>query len=276
MKLEIFSISKLRIVDSNQLINNLTAEQIKVANDKYNLGNINDFNITVEYKNGMYNIIDNADIYYMYKNLELKNINVGIEVNQISKIVDNLKQRAKKEILNPMLSALIFQELNEIGKLSQRDIAIEIGKSQGAISNKLRLLKLPFQVQAEIIRGTIKERHGRALLQLQATKDYEVVAVGILNKIIQNDLKVVETEDEVYAVLGKKVGIRDALNIKVIKGRNDLKNPSIGAVIEKVDGEIENTMEIINKFFPNLEIELNHGINKEDYVFLLKLKGINK
>jgi ParB/RepB/Spo0J family partition protein len=276
MKLEIFSISKLRIVDSNQLINNLTAEQIKVANDKYNLGNINDFNITVEYKNGMYNITDNADIYYMYKNLELKNINVGIEANQISKIVDNLKQRAKKEILNPMLSALIFQELNEIGKLSQRDIAIEIGKSQGAISNKLRLLKLPFQVQAEIIRGTIKERHGRALLQLQASKDYEVVAVGILNKIIQNDLKVVETEDEVYAVLGKKVGIRDALNIKVIKGRNDLKNPSLGAVIEKVDGEIENTMEIINKFFPNLEIELNHGINKEDYVFLLKLKGINK
>jgi hypothetical protein len=92
-----------------------------------------------------------------------------------------------------------------------------------------------------------------------------------LQKIILNNLKVVETEDEVYAVLGKKVGIRDALNIKEIKGRDDLKNPSIGAVIEKVDNEIENTIEIINKFFPNLEIELNHGINKEDYVFLCVL-----
>jgi ParB/RepB/Spo0J family partition protein len=276
MNLEIFSISKLRIVDSNSMLSNLSEEQIKNAIKVYNIDNIKDFYVSVEYKNGMYSIIDNADIYYVYKNLELKNINVGIDKNHIAKIVDNLKQRAKKEILNPMLSALIFQELSEIGNLSQRDIAIEISKSQGAVSNKLRLLKLPFQVQGEIIRGTIKERHGRALLQLQTTTNYEENALNILQKIILNNLKVVETEDEVYAVLGKKVGIRDALNIKEIKGRDDLKNPSIGAVIEKVDNEIENTIEIINKFFPNLEIELNHGINKEDYVFLLKLKGINK
>jgi ParB/RepB/Spo0J family partition protein len=276
MNLEIFSISKLRIVDSNSMLSNLSEEQIKNAIKVYNIDNIKDFYVSVEYKNGMYSIIDNADIYYVYKNLELKNINVGIDKNMIDNIVDSLKQRAKKEILNPMLSALIFQELSEIGNLSQRDIAIEIGKSQGAVSNKLRLLKLPFQVQGEIIRGTIKERHGRALLQLQTTTNYEENALNILQKIILNNLKVVETEDEVYAVLGKKVGIRDALNIKEIKGRDDLKNPSIGAVIEKVDNEIENTIEIINKFFPNLEIELNHGINKEDYVFLLKLKGINK
>lgn len=276
MNLEIFNISKLRIVDLNELANKLTDEQKLIAMDKYTLENINEFYVTVEYKNGMYNIVENEDVYHAYKNLESKNINIGIDAKNINDITEHLKQRAKKEILNPMLSALIFQELSEIGKLSQRDIALEIGKSQGAVSNKLRLLKLPFQVQGEIIRGTIKERHGRALLQLQTTDNYEENALKILHKIIQDNLKVVETEDEVYAILGKKVGIRDALNIKEIKGRNDLKNPAIGAVIEKVDSEIENTIEVINKFFPNLEIELNHGINKEDYVFLLKLKGINK
>ena len=52
--------------------------------------------------------------------------------------------------------------------------------------------------------------------------------------------------------------------------------PKKKIVIDKVDKELNETMKVLKKYFPNIDIELTHGIDKEDYVFLLKLKGIEK
>ncbi|MGL5021075.1 MAG: ParB/RepB/Spo0J family partition protein [Mycoplasmatales bacterium] len=276
MEIDVFKVSKLRISDSNELCTQLTNFQKKEALKSYNIGNINNYYVNVDFLNGSYVVRDNVDVYFVCKELNLSCINIGLTREEIKKVVSGLKTRSKREVLNPMLSALIYQELMDMGNLSQKDIARIVEKSQGAISNKLRLLKLTPEVQREIIRETIKERHGRAILQLVGLKNYNEVVLALLQKIIINNMKVSDTEDEVYRILGKQVGKRDALHIKKIVGREQLKSPAIGAVIEKVDTELVKTLEVINKYFPNLEIELNQGIDKEDYVFLLKMKGINK
>ena len=63
---------------------------------------------------------------------------------------------------------------------------------------------------------------------------------------------------------------------KNIDSREELKEPTSGIMIDKVDKELNETMKVLKKYFPNIDIELTHGIDKEDYVFLLKLKGIEK
>ena len=64
--------------------------------------------------------------------------------------------------------------------------------------------------------------------------------------------------------------------IKNIENRNELKEPTSGIMIDKVNKELSGTIMVLKKYFPNIDIELTHGIDKEDYVFLLKLKGIEK
>lgn len=50
---------------------------------------------------------------------------------------------------------------------SQEETAVRLGKAQSTLSNKLRLLKLPPDVQADIERAGLTERHARALLKLE-------------------------------------------------------------------------------------------------------------
>lgn len=70
-----------------------------------------------------------------------------------------------------------FEEASAIGNLinqfgmTQSDCAKRLGKSQSALSNKLRLLKLPADVRYFIEKEGLTERHARALLRLESEKD---------------------------------------------------------------------------------------------------------
>lgn len=269
--LEVYQVYTLRVIDENykQISEANSAKLIekyeKVLENKY---------VVVEYRNGAYIIKKNHDIYYATLALGVSTINIVIE-NDIDIIINSITKRLKKEVLNPMMAAFLYFELLEIGKMRQFEIAKELTKTQGAISNKLRLLKLPIYVQEKIVTNEIKERHGRALLQLLNTENYEIIASKIAYKITKDNLKVVEVEDIINSILGKKVKIRNAVNIEPIDNRTDLKNPASGMVIEKLNTEIEKANNEIAMLFPLIDIELIHGLDGEDYVFILKLKGIN-
>lgn len=56
-------------------------------------------------------------------------------------------------------------------KLSQEELAVRVGRSQSAIANKLRLLRLEEPVREVIRQGHLSERHARALLRLTDTQD---------------------------------------------------------------------------------------------------------
>lgn len=275
MNSNVFAISPLRIEDKNRLLDKLSNQEKSEAIKRYE-NRLNDGAVRVEFINGMYVIVGNAAYFYACLQFKPKIVNIKINDQYDEVIKTNLILRANKEILNPMMSALIYLELKEICKLSQQQIAKRTKKTSGAISNKMRLLKLPENVQTAIIKNQIKERHGRAILQLLNTSDYYYQATRVLEEIITQNLKVSETENLVYSILGKKIVSHRSFNIKKLEKREELKHPEVGMVITKVSSELSGLIENLNKFFPNLELIIEDGIDKEDYIFLLKLKGINK
>ncbi len=276
MDIKIFRISSLRIIDADLMLDTMNSSQKQAAIEKYQT-KMSQYYVEVTYKNGMYVVSDNADYYYACLELKVPIINVGIKVDEIEHIKNHLLHRSKNEILNPMIAALIFQELSEIVKLGQKDISVIIGKSQGAISNKKRLLKLPAFVQNELIMGTIKERHGRSILQLAKLEDYHMAARDVLNKILSDNLNVSAASDLIDERLGKpKKAKASGLNIEHVADINDLKNPESKMIIRYLQGELEKTYGSVNKNFPNLDLEFEDGLDGDDFVFLVKMKGINK
>ena len=90
--------------------------------------------------------------------------------------------------------------MNEWG-LSQYETAVRLGKSQSAVANKLRLLRLNPDQRARIVAAGLSERHARALLRLIEDKERD----DALNEIIARQLSVRETEEYIDALLAPPV-----------------------------------------------------------------------
>lgn len=81
--------------------------------------------------------------------------------------------------------------------LSQYETAVRLGKSQSAVANKLRLLRLNTDQRARIVAAGLSERHARALLRLVEDKERD----DALNVIIARGLSVRETEEYINNVI---------------------------------------------------------------------------
>jgi ParB family chromosome partitioning protein len=90
--------------------------------------------------------------------------------------------------------------LAEEFKLTHDEIAARVGKSRVAVTNTLRLLKLPEVVQNALISGDITEGHARALLALTTPQSQSAV----LQIILRNGLSVRQTEELVKKYGGAK------------------------------------------------------------------------
>ena len=77
-------------------------------------------------------------------------------------LIENLQ----REDLNPIEEALGYLRLMKEFHISQTDLGKVIGKAKSTISNTLRLLELPEEMQKAIEQGKISEAHGRALLSV--------------------------------------------------------------------------------------------------------------
>lgn len=93
--------------------------------------------------------------------------------------------------------ALALEKLISTYHLSQEEAARRIGKSQSAVANKLRLLKLPAAVLETLRDGGATERHARALLPLEDPSLQARAAQAIL----EGRLTVAQTEALVQELL---------------------------------------------------------------------------
>ena len=84
--------------------------------------------------------------------------------------------------------------------LTQEQIAKRLGKSQSALSNKLRILKLPIDIRYTIEKESLTERHARALLKCTSEKQMWMV----LNAIKDRKLNVEQTEAYIDSLVNKK------------------------------------------------------------------------
>ena len=79
-----------------------------------------------------------------------------------------LVENIQREDLNAIEIALAYQHLLESSGLTQEKIAERVGKSRAAVTNFLRLLKLPAQVQMALQKKEIDQGHARALLAIDS------------------------------------------------------------------------------------------------------------
>jgi ParB family chromosome partitioning protein len=73
--------------------------------------------------------------------------------------------------LNPLEESRAFQELVDQFGLTQEDVAKRVGKSRVAVTNSLRLLKLPKVVQEDVASGKYSSGHARALLAVEGVHE---------------------------------------------------------------------------------------------------------
>ena len=106
-------------------------------------------------------------------------------------LIENLQ----RENLNPIDEAEAYKNLMELNKLTQSELAKDMGKSQSYVANKLRLLKLTPKVQSYLVSGEISARHGRALVGLSEKDQGRMV-----DEILDKNLNVKETEEIVKDV----------------------------------------------------------------------------
>ena len=120
-------------------------------------------------------------------------IDVNMEDASLIALVENLQRRD----LDFIEEALGISQLIRMFGMSQEEAARRIGKSQSAVANKLRLLKLPSDVLESLRQDGLTERHGRALLRLPNP----VAQRAALEYIVDNGLTVAATDAYIDALL---------------------------------------------------------------------------
>ena len=89
------------------------------------------------------------------------------DVNDEESLEFSLIENIQRQALNPIEEARAFQYLIDKFAVTQEKISEVIGKSRVSVTNILRLLKLPKEIQDDIKHGKISFAHGRALLEIE-------------------------------------------------------------------------------------------------------------
>ncbi len=101
-------------------------------------------------------------------------------------LIENLQ----REDLNPIEVALGYLRLMKEFGLNQTELGEEVGKSKSGISNTLRLLELPEEIQKTIQFGQLSEGHGRAFLMISDPN----LRHAVFKKVLEENLSVREAE----------------------------------------------------------------------------------
>lgn len=177
-------------------------------------------------------------------------------------IVENIQ----REDLDSIEVALSFQRLIEECNLTQEAMAERVGKKRTTVTNYLRLLKLPAEIQFAIRAKKISMGHAKALLGLESSKEQ----LKFANQIIEQDLSVRQIEQKIQKLSEKK------------ERKEAVESP----VMELPEGHFR-VIEIIGKYFNNnvtakrnskgigeITIRFNNDKEVEDFLQALEKSNI--
>lgn len=102
-----------------------------------------------------------------------------------------LVENIQREDLNPIEISLAYEHLMEGKNMTQEKVAERVGKSRANVTNYLRLLKLPAQVQMALQKKEIDMGHARALLAI----DSPSTQLQLFKEIIKNGWSVRKVEE---------------------------------------------------------------------------------
>jgi len=112
------------------------------------------------------------------------------EVSQDNVLELSLIENIQREELNPIEEANAYKNLLEKRDLTQEEVAQRVGKDRSSITNSLRLLKLPIEVQKLVEEDKLSMGHARALLSVDSAERQILFA----KEITARALSVRETE----------------------------------------------------------------------------------
>ncbi|GAB3053992.1 nucleoid occlusion protein [Virgibacillus ainsalahensis] len=141
-----------------------------------------------------YELIAGERRWRAVQSLEWENISAIIrEMTDAETASVALIENLQREELTVIEEANAYARLLELHSLTQEALAQRLGKNQSTIANKLRLLKLPDEVQQALLNKEITERHARALIKV----DDPEKQLKVLYDIIEQDLNVKQTEERI-------------------------------------------------------------------------------
>lgn len=120
-----------------------------------------------------------------------------LEVSRESSCLLSLIENLQRRDLDFWEEAKALERLTTVYGLSQEEAAAKVGKSQSAVANKLRLLRLPPDVLTLLLEHGCTERHARALLRLEEPELQRMAA----RHVAEQGLTVARTEEYVEALL---------------------------------------------------------------------------
>lgn len=167
-------------------------------------------------------------------------------------LIENLQ----RDDLNPIEIALGVKRLIEECDLTQEQAAIRLGKKRPTVTNFIRLLKLPSQVQNGIKDNLITMGHARALITLPT----EQLIIQAFNKIVDKELNVRETEKLVKQLTEKKEDKKDQF----------VKNPEISDIEDRLRGNFATEVKIKTKNNKSGTIELQF-YSEDDFERIMEL-----
>ncbi len=172
-----------------------------------------------------------------------------------------LVENVQRKDLNPIEIAMGYQRLIEECALTHEDLSRKVGKSRSAISNTLRLLKLPAEMQLAIQQDSISEGHARAL----ATVEDIAYQRRLIDRIPKEGLSVRAVERLARSHADKKARKKNA---------SDRSGPPVDPHVEAVTDQLRRVygtrIQIKNKADGGGRIELDY-FSPEELERLLEL-----
>ena len=130
-------------------------------------------------------------------------------------LIENLQ----RDDLSPLDAAVGYQRLMEEFSLPQQEVARLVGKDRSTVSNTLRLLRLPDEVQTLLQQRKLSEGHARALLALQDPR--EIIRLGRECSTAEWSVRDLEAR-----VRGEQVNGAPAVRKMIRRSRAEPRNPS--------------------------------------------------
>ena len=165
--------------------------------------------LVVQKKGEYYEIIAGERRWRAAKIAGLKHIPAVIKDYSEQEMVEiALIENIQRQDLNPIEEAMAFKQLMQEYDLKQDELAERVSKSRTAVTNSMRLLKLPQKIMEMVINNELSSGHARTLLSIED----EDLQIKVAELVILKQMSVRETENYVKKLQNNKNKSKDTKN----------------------------------------------------------------
>ena len=184
-------------------------------------------------ENGSYQLISGERRFRASQLAGLKKIPAYVRLVEDKQMLElALVENIQRENLNPIEIAITFQRLIDEFSLTQEQLSERLSKNRSTVTNFIRLLKLPAEIQVAVRDGNISMGHARALITIDSVEKQ----LKLLGLILEKSLSVRQVEDLVKSSAKPKASLKTKHNIlpeKIEKARTHISSRIVNPIIIK-------------------------------------------